>query len=352
MSAPNRALAAVLGIVVIGGVVAGGYVLIGSPRGSDQTAAATSSPTPSGASPPPASATPTASASARATATATPAAAAPILGADGRFTVLLLGSDYRSSSPGNRTDAIMVVSVDPATGKAAAFSVPRDTTAFPLPGGGVFDQKVNALYQHLLATTPDGNTAMKRAISEAFGIEIDSYVFIGFAGVRGLVYAVGGVDVTLERAYYDPAYWVTASRQGWGLPAGRSHLDGDDALIFARSRKGDNDFGRARRQQLLVMAALTRVRSLGPSVLPKLLGVAARTVRTDLPLASAGDLFALLATADLRHAKRTVFGPTAFATGTPGGAFSLKIKACRTWIARNFPKAEPRAAWPPVSPAP
>ena len=52
--------------------------------------------------------------------------------------------------------------------------------------------------------------------------------------------------------------------QGWGLPAGKSHLNGAQALIFARSRKGDNDFGRARRQQILVAAAMAKVRSRGP----------------------------------------------------------------------------------------
>src|SRR5689334_11607352 len=64
-------------------------------------------------------------------------AADPVLGTDGRFTVLLLGSDYRPAHPGNRTDTIMVVSVDSSTGSVAAASIPRDTANFPLPGGGV-----------------------------------------------------------------------------------------------------------------------------------------------------------------------------------------------------------------------
>ena len=66
----------------------------------------------------------------------TPVGADPLLGTDGRLTVLLLGSDYRPAHPGNRTDAIMVVSVDPTTGKSAAFSVPRDVVDFPCPSAG------------------------------------------------------------------------------------------------------------------------------------------------------------------------------------------------------------------------
>src|SRR5688572_29085410 len=64
-----------------------------------------------------------------------PPTADPLLGTDGRLTVLLLGSDYRPAHPGNRTDAIIVVSVDPTTGEAAGFSVPRDTSGFPLAKG-------------------------------------------------------------------------------------------------------------------------------------------------------------------------------------------------------------------------
>src|SRR5215208_6353616 len=216
--------------------------------------APTPSPIPvaSGESPPPPLPTPKPS--------PTPRGADPLLGTDGRLTVLLLGSDYRPSHPGHRTDAIMVVSVDPTTGQSAGFSVPRDTVNFPLPLKGTFAPKVNAMLMALDESTGNGYEAMKQAVARAFGIEVDRYVFTGFAGVRRLVKAVGGVDITLDQPYYDPAYWVNSHTQGWGLPAGTSHLDGNDALIFARSRKGDNDFGRARRQQMLVMAALAKAR--------------------------------------------------------------------------------------------
>ena len=55
----------------------------------------------------------------------------PVLGSDGRLTVLLLGSDDRASHSGNRTDVIMVVSLDPTTGAVAAASIPRDTAELP-----------------------------------------------------------------------------------------------------------------------------------------------------------------------------------------------------------------------------
>ena len=283
--------------------------------------------------------------------TPAPPGADPLLGTDGRLTVLLLGSDYRPAHPGNRTDAIMVVSVDPATGKAAGFSIPRDTANFPLAGGGVFRGKVNALYQELDSRTGHGGVALTKAMTKAFGIEIDGYIFIGFAGVKELIGAVGGVDVTLDKPYYDAEYWVSRSHRGWGLPAGRSHLGGNNALIFARSRKGDNDFGRARRQQLLLLAALDKVRKSGVAKLPRLLSIANDTVRMNLPLARASDLFAIVSTTNIAKVDRVVFGPRTYARGLGGTSFALNLTACRAWIRQHFPPARPMAHWPAAAPS-
>lgn len=275
-----------------------------------------------------------------------PPVADPLLGNDGRLTVLLLGSDFRPAHPGNRTDAMMVVSVDPTTGKSAAFSVPRDVVDFPLPERGTFGSKVNGLYQYLQARTNRGAANTMKAFGRAFDIEIDNYVFIGFSGVEQLVSAVGGVDVRLAKAYYDPLYWVNGHTRGWGLPAGRSHLNAANALIFARSRKGDSDFGRAKRQQILVMAAFAKVRKRGIQNLPKLLRIANNTVRTDLPLDRVNDLFKLYRHTDLSKAKKAVFGPKTFAVRARGYDYHLVYSRCKAWIKKNFPKERPFGTWP------
>ena len=240
----------------------------------------------------------------------------------------------------------MVVSIDPTTGKSAAFSVPRDISDFPLPKSGRYGAKVNGLYQHLDATMGDGAKGMKQAVARAFDIEVDNYVLIGFTGVIKLVKAVGGVDVTLAEPYYDPYYWVNGHTRGWGLPAGKSHLKADEALIFARSRKGDSDFSRAKRQQQLVMAAVAKVRKRGLDDLPKLIKIARDTVRTDLPLDRAADLFALYSTVDLAKAERAVFGPQRFAVRAGGTDYTLVLDLCRKWIKNHFPPERPLGAWP------
>jgi LCP family protein required for cell wall assembly len=339
-----------LGLALAGGLAGPGSTPIPAADGSGEPIPTPQSFAP-GETPPalPPEPTPDASAGPQ----ATPVAGADrLLGTDGRFTVLLLGSDYRPAHPGNRTDAIMVVSLDPVTGKAAAFSVPRDTLNFPLPTGGVYAGKANALYQHLLATTKNGNAAMEQAVERAFDIELDGFVFIGFEGVRRMVDAVGGVEITLEKAYYDPYYWVNAKTQGWGLPAGTSKLDGKTALIFSRSRKGDNDFGRARRQQQLVMAALEKVRDQGPEILPRLLRIAGDTVRTDLPSDQVAEIYDIVSRAKLGAANRVVFGPRTYTVELGGSSFALDLDVCKAWIAKNFPPVQQGATWPPAPTTP
>ena len=212
----------------------------------------------------------------------------------------------------------------------------------PLPKSGTYAPKVNGLYQYLDGKMGDGGKGMKQAFSRAFGIEIDHYALIGFTGVIKLIRNVGGVDVTLAEPYYDPYYWVNNHHRGWGLPAGKSHLDADDALIFARSRKGDSDFQRAKRQQQLVMAAVAKVRKRGLGELPKLLNIAKDTVRTDLPIDRAADLFALYSTVDLAKVDRAVFGPKKFAVRNGGTDYKLVLNLCKQWIANHFP---PRGRW-------
>jgi LCP family protein required for cell wall assembly len=327
---------------VVLAIVAAAMLQGGAPAA--QIALATPSPTPSPAVSPSPSPTPLPS-----VATPSPAPSpAPdaLLGSDGRFTILLLGSDYRPAHPGNRTDTIMVVSVDPKSGAVAAASIPRDTVNVPLPDGGVFRGRVNALYQSLIARL--GRTAagaeMKRTIGNALQLEIDSYAVVGFAGVRRLVDAVGGVDVKLAKAYHDPYYWVTAHKQGVTFPAGTNHLNGERALIFARTRKGDNDFERARRQQLLVAGAMAAVRERGLERLPALIAAGRSVVQTDLALTSGPEIYAIVTKAHLADAARVVFGPRTWAKAVGSTTFSLRLVEVRAWVKKWMPPLVPPPA--------
>ena len=286
-------------------------------------------------------------------ATFTPDMSRRILGRDGRFTILLLGSDARPSHPGIRTDTIIIASVDPVTRRASAVSIPRDTVNFPLSGGRTYRGKINALYQALAHTTRSPGTALRKIVGAALGIEIDAYVVVGFDGFRKLVNNVRGLDVYVARAFYDPTYSIRRGRLGFGLSRGWHHLIDLRALAFARTRHADSDYARARRQQQLIVSAVGKVRSRGLAGLTMLLAAGRGLIKTDLPLGYAELMFAMVSRADLAHAHQTVFGPSAFAISIGGYNNVLRLATCRAWIRRYFPPVHLNGAWlPPAPPAP
>jgi anionic cell wall polymer biosynthesis LytR-Cps2A-Psr (LCP) family protein len=85
-------------------------------------------------------------------------------------------------------------------------------------------------------------------VEQMLGISIDEYALIDFTGFKDLVDAVGGVDLTVKETF---------TYQGVRFDLGPRHLDGHDALLFARYRGGtDGDIGRIRRQQQLIRALM------------------------------------------------------------------------------------------------
>ncbi|MBX9243790.1 LCP family protein [Actinotalea ferrariae] len=161
-------------------------------------------------------------------------------------TYLLAGSDARGDgavpedgTTGARTDTIMVLHVPPS-GPPALISLPRDTYA-EIPGNGA--NKLNAAFSWggapLLTQTVEGLT----------GLTVDHYVEVGFGGITGVVDAVGGVELCLDRDVNEPL-------SGLVWTAGCHVADGTTALAFARMRYDDpeGDVGRAKRQQQLIAA--------------------------------------------------------------------------------------------------
>lgn len=330
--------------VLAGAIIVGLWAVLAQQPTPGPVAATPTSETPTPRSSPTRLTAPSRSPSPTLTAAPTPIPTpgiASLLGTDGRLTILLMGSDYRRGHPGNRTDTMMIISVDPTSDAVAAASIPRDTVEFPLPDGTKFRPKINALYETYRSRIGDdkAGAAMARAIGRALRVEIDNYIVIGFEGVERLVDAVGGVDVVLAKPVRDPQYWLSPTRHGISFPAGANHLNGERALIFARTRKGDNDFERARRQQKLIVAAVAAVRKVGILQLPELLTIVRDYVKTDLPLIQAENIFRIAASAKTKEAVGTVFGPRKWAQST-GGSFALKIDVVRKWTARYMAPVE------------
>jgi LCP family protein required for cell wall assembly len=248
-----------------------------------------------------------------------PLRVADLVGEDGRLTVLVLGSDYREGVIGSRTDAIIVASVNPRSGRVTMVSLPRDTVNMPIAPGKVYGGRINSLFWEYERATGKRKPALKnvkRDLSYAFGVEIDYYALVEFEGLIRLVNSIGGVDVTLDGQLVDPTIHI--GKNGLKLKAGPRELDGKKALAFSRSRHSDTDYDRSRRQQQVLAAAAAKVRKRGQDRLAALVDVVRKKVVTDLPMRAAPALLELATKADLDNVKSVVLEPGRYARQLAG----------------------------------
>jgi LCP family protein required for cell wall assembly len=213
--------------------------------------------------------------------------AAALLLTPTRESLLIMGSDARPDElqrgEVGRTDTMMLFVGDRAAPRVAMLSVPRDLWV-DIPAYG--QERINAAYEF------GGGQTAKQTVSNVIGQPVDRYLVIGLQGVRDVVNAVGGIDVTVPQAIHDDAYPTdNYGYQTVDIPAGRQHMDGDTALEYARTRHQDSDFARTARQQQVV--AGVRNAMLNPLNWPRIPAVMlaiSRSIRTD---ASALDGIAL-----------------------------------------------------------
>ncbi|MGQ9927916.1 MAG: LCP family glycopolymer transferase [Chloroflexaceae bacterium] len=177
--------------------------------------------------------------------------------------VLLLGSDRR---PGEgwqtRSDAIVVVRLDPARQRIALLSLPRDLVV-NIPGYGY--ARINAATVYGDSYAGGGMELARATVSALLGLPIHHVVHADFNAFITAIDAIGGVDIVVEQELYDPAY----PTMDYGymvahfLP-GPYHMDGETALIYSRMRHMDSNYARNRRQQQVLVAAFQRVREQNP----------------------------------------------------------------------------------------
>lgn len=175
------------------------------------------------------------------------------------FNVLISGSDTRGGFDENgRSDVIMVATVNPKTGTILLTSVPRDfyvTTACDAGDGcqqGALDK--------ITHTGIHGTNTTKRTVEQLLGIEINYTFKVGFDTVTDIVDAVGGIDVNVEPGY-ECSNFLHAP--GLSVHAGVNHLNGEQALGYARERYAysEGDRQRTKNQQQVLMGIVDKITS-------------------------------------------------------------------------------------------
>ena len=175
------------------------------------------------------------------------------------FNVLISGSDTRGGFDENgRSDVIMVATVNPKTGTILLTSVPRDfyvKTACDAADGcqqGALDK--------ITHTGIHGTNTTKRTVEQLLGIEINYTFKVGFDTVTDIVDAVGGIDVNVEPGYECNNF---LHAPGLSVHAGVNHLNGEQALGYARERYAysEGDRQRTKNQQQVLMGIVDKITS-------------------------------------------------------------------------------------------
>lgn len=282
------------------------YSLLTSVFGDDDVAADTTTTTA------PATTSGSVTASGGVTTTVAPAVAPPTVApweGEERLNILLLGGDFGEGRTGIRTDTMITVSIDPATGDVAMFSVPRNWTQAALPAGmGIWDcncypELINELWiageQYPDAFPGPGSpseNAVKAAISEFLGIPIHYYAMVNLDGFVDVVDSLGGVDIYIPEKVIDEDYpHEDGSVERIEIDAGLQHLNGHLALAYARTRHQDSDYFRMNRQRCVIEAVMEQT---DPTDLllnfGSLADVIKQSVTTDIPLDALPGLVELL----------------------------------------------------------
>ncbi len=230
-----------------------------------------------------------------------------------RLNVLLVGSDAGPDRTGARTDTMMMASIDTKSGRTTLFALPRNIGYAQFPPGspmakqfptGFHDKNnplsgnylLNAVYAWGLdhpTEAPDTPTSNKglnllhQTVAYMMGIDLDYYVEVNMAGFSSIIDALGGVTIDVGPVPL-PIGGVLPDGQhvkpdGY-VPAGIQHLDGNQALWFARSRRDSDDYSRMGRQRCLLQTILKQ--KSPTDVLTNFQGIAAATtdsVATNIP---------------------------------------------------------------------
>lgn len=170
--------------------------------------------------------------------------------------ILLIGID----SDSKLSDSMMVLSVNRLAKTLSLVSFYRDSYTYmeTATGASAF-AKMNAAYYY------GGAEMVQDVIEKDYKIKIDDYALVGYDSFPKLVDALGGVDVkvTKKEAEYLNKTWKKWTRTGNKIQfkAGKMHMDGEHALMFARIRKLDSDINRTERQRRVVTAIMTQFKS-------------------------------------------------------------------------------------------
>ena len=195
------------------------------------------------------------------------------MGTSDRVNILITGYGGAGHDGAYLTDSLVVMSLLPQSQHTTLISVPRDLWVQYPPSSGNYT-KINAIYtmaSNANANPVAGGDAIVQKVSLVTGLDVKYWMTINFAGFRKFIDAIGGVDINVPDSFTakypandDPninASWITVH-----FSKGIQHMNGATAIVYARARyvldnpAEGSDFARSARQQLIMKAALSKLK--------------------------------------------------------------------------------------------
>jgi LCP family protein required for cell wall assembly len=207
--------------------------------------------------------------------------------------ILMLGTDSRAGANAKygagmkndpaHSDTMILLHLSPGGGQAMGISFPRDLMV-PIPscrlrtGGTSAAQSVGMINS---AFTIGGASCSIKTIEGISNIRIDHFLQVDFTSFKGVVDALGGVEICLPQSVHD-------KNSGLNLSKGKHLLQGEQALAYVRNRHGlgdGSDLGRIKRQQQFLGSVAKKALSAGTltdvTKMWKLLNAATKSLTTD-----------------------------------------------------------------------
>lgn len=196
--------------------------------------------------------------------------------------ILLIGQDRREGEQRQRSDTIILATLNLEDEKISLTSFMRDLYV-QIPGYS--DNRINAAYAF------GGMELLDSVLETNFGIHVDGNVEVDFSGFQTIIDLLGGVDIELSQAEADylcgrnrNVLYPQAYREAWQyLTEGINTLNGEQALLHARNRSiGNSDYERTERQREVLLACFEKVKNTGKLKLLSMVDDAFDMITTDI----------------------------------------------------------------------
>lgn len=228
----------------------------------------------------------------------------------GKENILIMGVDSNAGSSddpfkNNRSDSLILVTINPLTKSANAISIPRDSKVYIADGHGI--NKINAAHAF------GGEELTVKTVEQTLGIKINHYIAVDYGAIKELVSVLNGVPVNVEKRMH---YVDRSGHLNINLNKGYQVLDPTQAEGYLRFRHDAiGDIGRMKRQQWFVKGVISKMQS--PEVIPKvpqIIKILSKYVKTDMNVYDLSQLAAYSKMIDLDDIQTATLpgGPSRF----------------------------------------